>query len=212
MIMQGRSDRFIIGIAGGSGSGKTTFIQKLRERFTENQLCIVSQDNYYKRRDLQVTDKMGFKNFDLPTSIDLDAYYIDLVRLRRGEIIEREEYTFNNPNAEQRTIITHPAPVIVAEGIFVFSTPDLLSVYDLKVLIDATDDKKIIRRIKRDRIERNYPLEDVLYRYENHVVPAYNEFIAPHKKDVDIIINNNVHFNSGLEVLSCYISSLISLR
>ncbi len=210
--MNNQSQRYLIGIAGGSGSGKTTFIEKLREKFATTDLCIISQDNYYKKREEQVTDAMGVKNFDLPSSVDLHDYYLDIQRLKEGESVERLEYTFNNPDAKTRLIVTHSAPVIVAEGIFVYSTKELLSLYDLKILIDATDDKKIIRRIKRDRLERNYPLEDVLYRYENHVVPAYNQYIAPFKKEVDIIINNNESFDAGLEILAAFIQFKLSAR
>lgn len=198
-------ETYLIGIAGGSGSGKTTFIQKIRELFSEEELCVISQDNYYKKRENQIEDELGVRNFDLPSSIFLDDYLADIQKLLRKKKVVREEYTFNNKEAIENTIELLPAPIIIAEGLFVFSDIKLKAIYDLKLMIDATDDKKIIRRIKRDRIERNYPLEDVLYRYEHHVVPAYNEFITPHKKDADMIINNNVSFDNALEVLSSFI-------
>lgn len=203
-------ESYVIGIAGGSGSGKTTFINKLKSRFNENEICVISQDNYYKSRDEQEIDLKGIKNFDLPTSLNLDEYLADLNRLKEGARVERLEYTFNNNLIDPKFIVLDPAPIIIAEGLFVFCNESLKKVYDLKIMIDATDDKKIIRRIKRDRIERNYPLEDVLYRYEHHVVPSYFQYIEPHKQDADIIINNNETFDVGLDVLSAFINSKLS--
>ena len=198
-------DSYVIGIAGGSGSGKTTFIEKLRKHFTEEEICVISQDNYYKDRGEQSTDTMGIKNFDLPTSLHLDQYLKDILKLTKGQEVRRKEYTFNNDLKSPQTIVLSPAPIIIAEGLFVFCHEELKKVYDLKIMIDASDDKKIIRRIKRDRIERNYPLEDVLYRYEHHVVPSYLQYILPHMQDADIIINNNESFENALEVLLSFL-------
>ena len=199
------SDNYVIGIAGGSGSGKTTFIDRLESHFTGKEICVISQDNYYKARELQEVDEMGIKNFDLPSSLHLDEYLADIIKLMKGEEVRRKEYTFNNDKKIAKTIVLTPAPIIIAEGLFVFCNEDLKKVYDLKVMIDASDDKKIIRRIKRDRIERNYPLEDVLYRYEHHVVPSYLQYIVPHMQDADIIINNNESFETALEVILSFI-------
>ena len=200
-------ESYVIGIAGGSGSGKTTFIKQLKARFSKDEICVISQDNYYKSRDEQEMDAKGIKNFDLPSSLNLDEYLADINRLSQGESVQRLEYTFNNELKDPGMIALDPAPIIIAEGLFVFCNESLKKVYNLKIMIEATDDKKIIRRIKRDRIERNYPLEDVLYRYEHHVVPSYFQYIEPHMQDADIIINNNESFNEGLDVLVAFIKS-----
>ncbi len=200
-----QSDSYIIGIAGGSGSGKTSFIHSIKEFFSDEELCIISQDNYYQEREKQVIDENGIRNFDLPSSIIADDFYRDLNKLAAGESIEREEYVFNNAEKEPSIIRLNPAQVIIAEGLFVFAEERLKDLYNLKIMIHATDDKKIIRRIKRDRIERNYPLEDVLYRYEKHVIPSYNAHIFPHLEDADIIINNNVSYDNALDVLCTFI-------
>ena len=204
------TESYVIGIAGGSGSGKTTFIEKIRSRFSEDEVCIISQDNYYKPREQQEIDRQGIKNFDLPSSLNLDEYLADINRLSNGQVVERVEYTFNNELKDAAIIKLQPAPIIIAEGLFVFVNDSLKKAYDLKIMIDATDDKKIIRRIKRDRLERNYPLEDVLYRYEHHVVPSYFQYIEPHKQDADIIINNNDSFSNGLAVLEAFIKSKLN--
>ena len=204
-----QSECYIIGIAGGSGSGKTSFIHTLKDRFSDDDLCIISQDNYYHDRDNQSIDENGIINFDLPSSIIMDDFYHDVKQLAMGRAVSRKEYTFNNELKEASMITLNPGKVLIAEGLFVFTEPRLKELYDLKIMVHATDDKKIIRRIKRDRIERNYPLEDVLYRYENHVIPSYNQHILPHLEDADIIVNNNHSFDKALDVMTTFIQSKI---
>jgi uridine kinase len=200
---------FIIGITGGSGSGKTTFIRNLRGKYNSSQLCIISQDEYYKPREPQQTDEIGIKNFDLPYSIDQEHFKHDLQRIINGETVIRQEYTFNNDLKQVGQVEYIPAPIILIEGLFVFFDDETRSLMDLKVFIHAKENLKVIRRIKRDQIERNYPLDDVLYRYENHVMPSYDSFIKPFMDDADIIINNNRNFDNGLKVLSGFISSVL---
>ncbi len=199
----------IIGITGGSGSGKTTFIQHLRERFSEQDLCVISQDDYYLPRDEQKMDDQGVTNFDLPRSIDKKAFVKDVKRLIKGQLVTREEYTFNNPAAESKTLYFHPAPIVIVEGLFVFYFKKMRRLLDLKVFLHAKENLKVIRRIKRDRVERNYPLEDVLYRYENHVLPTFERYIKPYMEDADVIINNNQHFDMALSVVSGFIANYL---
>jgi len=192
---------FLIGITGGSGSGKTTFIEKIKSSFTKQEICIISLDNYYKPIEEQTLDARGIENFDLPEAIDDDKLYQHLQRLRKGEQFSIKEYTFNNPKADARTIEYYPAPIIVVEGLFVFHYKQIQEMLDLKIYIHAKENLKVIRRIRRDRVERNYPLDDVLYRYEHHVLPAFEKYVRPYIDDADIIINNNAHFDMGLEVM-----------
>jgi uridine kinase len=200
------SNSFIIGISGGSGSGKTSFIRDIKEHFTKEQICFLSQDDYYKPREFQKEDENGIKNFDLPESIEMDEFYFDLVKLTNNIPVERPEYTFNNEHKDPVTIHLDPAPIIVVEGLFVFYDPKLFYLLDLKILIHASDTQKIIRRIKRDRVERNYPLEDVLYRYEHHVLPSFESYIFPFFNKVDLIINNNKSYEMGKDMLVSYLS------
>jgi len=201
---------FIIGISGGSGSGKTSFIRQIRGHFSEEEVCFLSQDDYYKARDLQKEDENGIKNFDLPESIEMDEFYFDLVKLTNGMPVERQEYTFNNERKDAGIVHLKPAPVIIAEGLFLFSDPKVYNLLDMKILIHATDTQKIIRRIKRDRVERNYPLEDVLYRYEHHVLPSFESYIFPFFNKVDLIVNNNKSFDMGRDMLIAYLHNKLN--
>lgn len=197
---------FVIGISGGSGSGKTTFVKELARSFTPDQVCILSQDNYYKPREEQITDANNEKNFDLPESFKEQEYHKDVLRLLNGEDVVLKEYTYNNPDAEPRQVTYKAAPVIVIEGIFVFHFADVSGLMDLKIFIDADEHIKLIRRIQRDKIERNYPLEDVLYRYQHHVFPSYQKYILPYKSECDIVVNNNISFEDAMNALKLSIN------
>ena len=199
------TNTFIIGISGGSGSGKTSFIKDLKGSFDDTEVCFLCQDDYYRPREMQKEDENGIKNFDLPESMDLDEFYFDLVKLSNGLPVERDEYTFNNEIKNPGKLHIKPAPIIVVEGLFVFHEPKIFSSMDLKILIHATDIQKIIRRIKRDRVERNYPLEDVLYRYEHHVLSSFETFIFPFFNKVDIVINNNRTYDLGRDMLISFL-------
>ena len=198
---------FVIGISGGSGSGKTSFIRQLRERFSEREICIVSQDDYYLPRDQQHKDPNDEYNFDLPKSFDKKKFRRDVERLLAGETVTVEEYTFNNPDAKPRVLTFAPAPVLVIEGLFVLHFKKIAPLLDLKVFINAKENLKIIRRILRDQVERGYPLDDVLYKYQHHVLPSYERYIQPYKDEADIIVNNNKDFQRGLDVLSGFLKS-----
>lgn len=201
---------YIIGITGGSGSGKTLFLKRLLDDFTEDEVCLISQDTYYRDRDQQPVDEQGVKNFDLPESIDFEEYKRDILALKNGQEVTREEYTYNNPDAEPKLIVSKPAPIIVVEGLFVLYFKEIADLLDLKVFIDAKDYIKLKRRIIRDERERGYDLEDVLYRYENHVMPTYEDYIRPHKKHADLIIPNHKHFDKAQAVLAAFMRSKIS--
>lgn len=200
---------YIVGITGGSGSGKTRFLNGLLSRFDKTEVCLISQDNYYRKRSEQPVDEKGIKNFDLPESIDFDEYKKDIIALYNGEQVTRDEYTFNNPDSMPKKILLNPAPVIVVEGIFVFYYKEIADLLDLKVFIDAKDYIKFKRRIIRDDKERGYDLDDVLYRYEHHVMPTYETYIKPYKSSADLIIPNHTDFKEALDVLSTFLHSKI---
>lgn len=200
---------FIVGITGGSASGKTLFLDKLLHSFEPGQVCLISQDNYYKARHLQPIDDKGVHNFDTPHSIDFEQYAEDIRKIGNGETVHRQEYTFNNPNKKPKMLAFNPAPVVVVEGIFVLYYPELASLLDLKVFIDAKEYIKLKRRIVRDKVERGYDLDDVLYRYEMHVMPTYEKYIEPFKNEADLIVPNNKSFDKALDIIRTYLKAKI---
>jgi len=202
---------FLIGICGGSGSGKTSFIRRLRKSFSEEQVCIVSQDDYYLPREEQHRDEQGEFNFDLPKSFDKKKFRHDIEKLLKGETVTIEEYVFNNPEAKPKLLVFKSAPIIIIEGLFVFHYKKIAQQLDLKVFVNAKENLKVIRRILRDQVERGYPLDDVLYKYEHHVLPSYERFILPYKEEADVVVNNNRDFERGLEVLEGFLRNKLSI-
>ena len=201
---------FIVGITGGSASGKTLFLNSLVKTFGKDELCVVSQDEYYKKREEQPLDERGISNFDTPSSIDAEQFAVDVKLLREGRTVSRQQYTFNNPALTPKILSFKPAPVIIVEGIFVFYYPEIAKLLDLKIFIDAREHIKLSRRISRDKLERGYGIEDVMYRYENHVAPTYEKYIKPFKHEADFVIPNNLHFNKALEVITTFLKTKIA--
>jgi len=199
-----------IGITGGSGSGKTYFLQGLSTAFKPEEICLISQDNYYKPRDQQPIDENGVKNFDLPISIDRDAFKNDLLKLKSGQPVSKTEYVFNNPLAEKKQLEFKPAPILVVEGLFVQYFEEISAELDLRIFIEAKDHVKLGRRIKRDQVERGYDIDDVLYRYQYHVMPVYEQLIEPLKHNADLVIPNNSKFDRALNVLVGYLKSRLN--
>ncbi|HEX8548001.1 MAG TPA: uridine kinase [Cytophagaceae bacterium] len=198
---------FIVGITGGSASGKSFFLKSLVGAFASSDLTLISQDHYYKPKEQQPLDRNGVHNFDTPSSIDDELLTRDIEALLAGNEVQRLEYTFNNPSITPEKIVFQPAPLIIVEGLFAFYYPKISNLLDLKIYVDAKEYIKLSRRITRDKVERGYEIEDVLYRYENHVAPMYEKYIKPFKNDADIIIPNNSSFDKALEILVVYLKS-----
>jgi uridine kinase len=196
-----------VGITGGSGSGKTFFLQGLSSYFKKDEICLISQDNYYKNIEHQVIDENGIHNFDLPDSIDRETFLKDLIKLKAGQNVVKKEYTFNNIQSEPKLLEFKAAPILVVEGLFVQYFEEISKELDLKIFIEAKDHVKLGRRIKRDQIERGYDIDDVLYRYQFHVMPIYETLIEPLKHYADLVIPNNSKFERALQVLVSYLKT-----
>jgi len=196
------AEHYVVGIAGGSASGKTSFLRKLEESLPEGSVSIISQDNYYKPQSEQQLDENGEVNYDLPTSIDKDAFLKDIKTLLEGKPIQFHEYTFNNAEREPEEITIKPAPILVVEGLFVFHYTEIRHLIDLRLYLDVREDIKLQRRIKRDRDERGYPEAVVRYQWEHHVMPSFKKFLKPYRDDAHLIITNNITFDKGLAVLT----------
>ncbi|HTI57723.1 uridine kinase [Mucilaginibacter sp.] len=183
---------FIIGIAGGSGSGKTFFLKCFLKHFTTDEVCLVSQDDYYHPVAQGMTaEEIALYNFDLPQTIDHEHFLSDIEKLMNDETVYKKEYTFNNLNAVPKILEIKPAPILIVEGLFIFHFKGIAEKLDLKIFIEAEEEIALKRRIKRDFEERGYSREDVMYRWVNHVMPAYNEFLFPYRDESHQIIVNN---------------------
>lgn len=188
------SKPYIIGIAGGSGSGKTFFLKCFLEHFSPDEVCLVSQDDYYfPVADNMTPEENKLYNFDLPSTIDHEHFERDIESLVNNQVIYKKEYTFNNPNAVPKLMEIKPAPILIVEGLFILHFKKISEQLDLKIFIDTDEDIALQRRLKRDLQERGYSHDDVMYKWVNHVVPAYREYLLPYKNECDKIITNNTH-------------------
>jgi uridine kinase len=185
----------IIGIAGGTGCGKTTVVKKIIEELPINEVVVISQDSYYHDLSHLTKEERSKVNFDHPQSIDFDLLINHLSLLRQGKTVEIPVYSFVEETRMPQTISTKPKKVIIVEGILVLSNPKLRELFDMKIYVHADSDERLIRRLQRDMKERGHDLEKVLYRYQTAVKPMHSEFIEPSKEFADIIIPNN-HYNT----------------
>lgn len=200
---------YIVGIAGGSASGKTSFLRDLQDGLPAGSISILTQDNYYHPKEKQQCDEAGEINFDLPSSIQREQFAADLNQLLEGKPVERTEYGFNNPGHEAGTVVVQPAPIIVMEGLFVFYYEEIRKQLDLKVYIDVKEEVKLKRRILRDALERGYSEAAVRYQWQNHVMPSYKQFLRPFRDTADVIVTNNTNYNKGLTVLNNHLLTVL---
>jgi uridine kinase len=183
---------FVVGVAGGSGSGKTFFLKCFLEHFTADEVCLVSQDDYYIPVGHNMTkEENKLYNFDLPSTIDADRFEADISKLMRWETVYQQEYTFNNPDILPKMLEIKPAPIIIVEGLFILHFKKVANDLDMTIFIDADEDVALRRRLKRDLAERGYSNEDAYYKWVNHVVPAYKEYLLPFRNTCDRIVINN---------------------
>ena len=196
----------IIGITGGSGSGKTGIAKDLVKYFNSTA-SLLALDNYYYPIEKQPRDKNGRPNFDLPESLNLTGFYEDLILLSSGNNITQPEYTFNNIERIPKTITVRHNPVIIVEGLFIFHLPELLPLYDLKIFIDVEENLKLERRLIRDVKTRGYSKDDVEYCHVNHVLPSYISFIEKQKSIADLILSNNSDYQTSFETLIDFLKS-----
>lgn len=187
-----------IGVYGGTGSGKTTIVEKIVSEFPSSDIQVISQDSYYKdNSDLSFEERCGL-NFDHPDAIDFELLYQHVLALKNGETIQQPVYSFQTHNRTAETISISPKKILIIEGILILNYPKLRSFFDLKVFVDARSDMRMERRVSRDISERGRTPEEVLKRYMETLKPMHQQFIEPMKIHADFIIEN--HKNAPVEL------------
>ena len=177
----------VIGIAGGTGSGKTTLMKNLTARFGAD-VTVLSHDNYYRRHDEMSYEQRCQLNYDEPAALETELMAVHLDKLRHGESIECPVYDFTLHNRSQETVHIEPQKVIIVEGILIFENKPLRDLMDIKIFVDTDADVRLCRRIKRDVNKRGRTLESVLNQYQQTVKPMHEQYVEPSKKFADIVI------------------------
>lgn len=190
----------IIGIAGGTGSGKTTVVHRILEELS-GQVEVIYQDSYYKDNSHLTYEERCKINFDHPQSIDFDLLTEHLQALKKGKTIEQPVYSFKEHNRSSETISIKPQKVLLVEGILVFAHEKLRNLFDLKIFVHTDSDERLIRRLKRDIHERGRDMDEVLDRYQDTLKPMHQQFIEPTKEFADLIIPYNRYNEVGVNVV-----------
>ena len=196
----------IIGIAGGTGCGKTTVVNQIINELPEGEVGIISQDSYYKDTTHLNYEERVKINFDHPRSIDFDLLVEHLKELKNGKPIHQPVYSFVKHNRTGDTILTHPRKVMIVEGILIFTNAELREMFDIKLFVHADTDERLIRRLKRDISERGRDLDEVLSRYQTTLKPMHDQFIEPMKEYADMIIPNNKHNTVAIDIVRSIIT------
>ena len=200
----------IIGIAGGTGSGKTTVVNQITEELKHEEVDVISQDSYY-----QDTSHLSFEdrkkiNFDHPKSIDFELLAEHLKKLRSGNNIQQPVYSFKEHNRTGETIVIKPRKVVIVEGILILTHPEIRELFDIKIYVHADSDERLIRRLKRDIAERGRDLEEVLWRYQTTLKPMHQQFIEPTKEFADIIIPTNRYNTVAVDIVQTIIKDRLT--
>lgn len=200
----------IIGIAGGTGSGKTTVVQKITGLLKKEEVVVIPQDSYYKDNSHLSMEERQEQNFDHPDSVDFDLLIRHLTELKQGRSIEQPVYSYITcSRSRTETVHVDPAHIIIVEGILIFTCPELRRMLDIRVFVDADADDRLSRVISRDIVERGKSVEKVLSRYEKTVKPMHLQFIEPSKRYADIIVPQGGHNRVAVDILMAAIEKAL---
>lgn len=202
----------IIGICGGTGSGKTTVVNKILDILPEDQVVILSQDSYYKDNSHIPLEERKLINFDHPNSIEFDLLYSHIQELKKGNSIQKPMYSYLSCTRDSKTITVQSKEVIILEGILLFSDERIRNICNMKVFVDAAADERLMRVIKRDIIERGRNVEQTLERYIDTVRPMHEQFIEPTKRFADIIIPLGGENVVAINILASTIRQKLGLK
>ena len=200
---------FIIGITGGSGSGKSSIVNAIAEGFDKNQLTVLSQDRYYNPLDHLSPKERSVQNFDHPSAFDYDLLEKHLHELKKGNTIPAPVYSFVKETREPETDVISPTPILLLEGILLMNHPKIKSMVDLWIYIDTDEDHRLMRRVLRDTSERGQELTKVFRRYTEQVKPMHQNYIETSKSEADIIINNNHHYDRSVQFVIKAIQQMV---
>ena len=199
----------VIGVAGGSASGKTTISNKIKE-FLKDDITIISHDSYYKAHDDMTYEERSKLNYDHPDSLESERMAEDVRQLIKGHSVDNPVYDFCVHNRSKETQRMEPKSVILMEGILILENKELRDLMDVKIFVDTDADERLMRRIKRDMIERDRSIESILSQYSETVKPMHEEFVEPSKKHADVIIPRGGDNAAGIDMLMTYIKKRIN--
>ena len=191
----------IIGICGGTGSGKTTIARALVDAVGKEKVVLVEQDSYYRNLADMPLDERHQANFDHPDSLDSDMLVNHILRLKQGLSVEMPLYDFKTHTRSDQIVVIDPKPVVIVEGILIFAEPRVLDLLDVRVFVDTPDDIRLMRRLRRDITERGRTFERTLEQYERTIRPMHFEFVEPSKRHADIIIPEGGHMGVSVDFL-----------
>ncbi len=198
----------IVGIAGGSASGKTTIVNLIKESFGDD-IVVISHDSYYKKHDDLSFDERTRLNYDHPSSFDTELMIEDVKKLKNNEEIDVPVYDYTVHNRSDQTIHVVPKKVIIIEGILILENPELRDLMDIKVYVETDADERLMRRIQRDINERARSVDSVLTQYRQTVKPMHDRFVEPSKKYADIIIPRGGENKTGINILTEHLKSML---
>ena len=199
----------IIGIAGGSGSGKTTVVKTITDRL-KDRVVVIPQDSYYKDSSHLTPEQKAVQNFDHPESVDFDLLIEQLNELKEGRSVEQPVYSYVTcSRSKDETVKVNPAHIIIVEGILIFTNEQLRNLMDIKIFVDADADDRLARVIQRDIVERGKTVEQVLARYDHTVKPMHLQFIEPSKRYANIIIPQGGHNDVAIDILTATIEKVL---
>jgi uridine kinase len=201
----------VLGVAGGSASGKTTIIKKLQDYFGED-IAVISHDAYYKAHPDMSFEERSKLNYDHPDSFESDRMAEDVRKLIKGYAIDMPVYDYVNHNRSDETVRVEPKTVIVMEGILILENKELRDLMDIKIFVDTDADERLMRRIQRDMIERGRSIESIIQQYSETVKPMHEEFVEPSKKHADIIIPRGGENTVGLDMLITYMTNKLHVE
>lgn len=201
---------YVIGIAGGSGSGKSTFARRLTERFSDS-VALVSCDNYYRAHDDIPLEERRKLNYDAPEALEFDLMVSHLRALKRGEAVDCPVYDFALHNRSDKILRIDPRPVIIVDGILILSDPALRETFDLRIYVEADADERILRRARRDMEVRGRHIDDIMEQYLTTVKPMHETYVEPSKKHADLILNGGMN-SVALEIVAGRVRDFLENR